>query len=119
PRKDKDAIQNAYRSAVNAKLDELRTMGVEVANLNFKNKLENIKSAPNANHLINKEKNQIFNKIQGMKEDVSLWENNIGFLSHSANADLLKAEFEKKIEKAKKEIVQLEEKLKILDEQEG
>ncbi|MDR2083547.1 MAG: DUF349 domain-containing protein [Bacteroidales bacterium] len=119
PRKDKDTIQNAYRKAVNEKLDELKTLGVEVANLNFKNKIENIKSNPNANHFINKERGQIFNKIQGMKEDVSLWENNIGFLSRSANAELLKAEFEKKIEKAKKEIVQLEEKLRILDEQEA
>ena len=117
PMKEKDAIQKAYRDAVNAKLDELKAQGVQISNTNFKNKIENIRSNPNANHIINKERNLIFTKIQSMKEDVSLWENNIGFLSRSKNAELLKAEFEKKIQNAKQEIIELEEKLKILDEQ--
>ena len=51
-----------------------------------------------------------------MKEDVALWENNIGFLSNSKNSTILKDEFEKKIEKTKQEIALLEAKVKYLDE---
>ena len=39
-----------------------------------------------------------------MKEDVNLWENNIGFLAKSKNAAILKEEFEKKINKSKSEL---------------
>lgn len=118
PRKDKDTIHASYRKAINTKLDELRNIGIEVANINFRNKIDMMKDNPNAGQMMNKERNQIFNRIQSMKEDVSLWENNIGFLSNSANSALLKAEFEKKIQNAKKEITLLEAKLKYLNGQE-
>ena len=49
-----------------------------------------------------------------MKDDIILWENNIGFLANSKNANLLKDEFEKKINKAKSEVKVLEAKLKML-----
>ena len=45
---------------------------------------------------------------------MALWENNLGFFASSKNADLLKAEFEKKIIKAKDEIQEIESKLKLL-----
>ena len=38
------------------------------------------------------------NKLQQLKDDIALWENNLGFFANSKNADLLKAEFEKKFE---------------------
>jgi hypothetical protein len=39
-----------------------------------------------------------------MQDEINLWENNIGFLSSSKNADILKQEFEKKIQKAKNDL---------------
>ena len=55
------------------------------------------------------------NKISKLKDDIILWENNMGFFAQSKNADLLKAEFEKKITKAKNEALILEAKLKVLN----
>jgi len=49
-----------------------------------------------------------------LQEDILLWENNIGYLAKSPNATLLKEEFEKKINSAKREVQVLEEKLKFL-----
>jgi hypothetical protein len=48
--------------------------------------------------------------LQQLKEDIALWENNLGFFAHSKNADLLREEFTKKIESAKAEVKDLEYK---------
>lgn len=58
----------------------------------------------------------MLDKIQKLKEEIKLWENNLGFLANSKQADILKAEFEKKMENARKEIALEEAKLKMIDE---
>jgi hypothetical protein len=57
-------------------------------------------------------------KIEKLKDDVKLWENNLGFFSNSRQADLLKEEFEKKMQHARQQIALLEAKLKILKDAE-
>ena len=47
-----------------------------------------------------------------------MWENNLGFLASSKQADLLKAEFEKKMQGARQQIALLQAKLRILNETE-
>ena len=58
-------------------------------------------------------------QIQKLRSDISLWENNLGFLANSKQADLLKTEFEKKMQSARQEIALLEAKLKILNTEEA
>lgn len=115
--KDKDEINSRYKSALDEKFNLLRDRGVEVYKEDFKNKISVLKENPNANQLISQEKRQLLSKLQTMKDDVTLWENNIGFLSNSKNSMLLKTEFEKKINKAKQEIALLEAKIRYLDGQ--
>ena len=55
------------------------------------------------------------NKLTQLKEDISLWENNLGFFSNSKNAEIITAEFRKKIEAAKEEIKDLEYKIKMMN----
>ncbi|NLF43797.1 MAG: DUF349 domain-containing protein [Bacteroidales bacterium] len=114
PIKEKDKVQNEFRKLINEKFDRIKISNKERANVNYKNKLDNIKGSPNADNIIYKERSFIQSKIQGLQNDIKLWENNIGFFASSKKADILKAEFEQKIEKARKEIEMLEEKLKIL-----
>ena len=47
-----------------------------------------------------------------------VWENNLGFLAQSKQAELLKAEFDKKMEKTKSEIALIQAKLNILNKEE-
>ena len=58
-------------------------------------------------------------KITKMKEEIILWENNIGFFAKSKSALVVKEEFENKINKAKSELKVLEAKMKILKQQGG
>ena len=117
PFKEKNNVQNAFRTAVDEKLEQLRKVGADVSNYKFKAKIAQYKDNPNSNQLINKERNQMYAKLQSMKDEVATWENNIGFLSESKNANLLKEEFEKKIQRSKQEIALLEAKIKYLDEE--
>ncbi len=59
------------------------------------------------------ERRHLMHKINELKNDVQIWENNIGFFARSKNADKLKSEFEEKINKAKEEINELKSKLEM------
>lgn len=114
PMKEKDRIHNEFRTLLNSYFDKMRVNSMEASAMNFRNRIENIKENGDAKQMLYKEKTFISNKISKIKDDINLWENNIGFLAHSKQADLLKKEFEKKIENAKQEVILLEAKLKMI-----
>lgn len=116
PIKEKDKIQNEFRKTINEQFDKLNISRKVKSTMGFKSKIDNLKNSPNADNIIYKERNFLVNKINGLQNDIKLWENNIGFFASSKKADVLKSEFEKKIEKAKADIAIMEEKLKILSE---
>jgi len=89
---------------------------LELTKSDFKNKIEMLKATPDAGRRLSKERFNVENKIKKVKEDVALWENNIGFFSSSKQSELLKNEFQDKIDKAKKEIKELQAKIKMLRE---
>jgi SMC interacting uncharacterized protein involved in chromosome segregation len=82
--------------------------------VSYQNHVESLKNDPQSKRLISKEREILSGKIVKMKEDINLWENNIGFLANSKNAAILKEEFEKKINKAKSDVKVMEAKLKLL-----
>ncbi len=116
PIRQKDKVQAAFRKVIDEQFDRLNISKKAKNTLSFRSKLDNIKNAPNAENLIYKERNFIINKIAAIQSDIKIWENNIGFFASSKKADILKAEFEEKIEQGRQEMIILEEKLKILRE---
>jgi hypothetical protein len=117
PIKEKERLQNEFRSAINKHFEKLKMDSVAIGAQNYRNKIERMsKDAPEASRVINKERNFLLGKIQQLQEDIKLWENNIGFFAESKTANLLKTEFEKKIKNAKEELASFEAKLKMLRE---
>jgi Domain of Unknown Function (DUF349) len=117
PIKEKDKIQNEFRKVIDAQLEKLKISAVEISTLAFKSKVENLKDDPNAKRALSRERAYLVNKASKLKEDIQLWENNVGFFASSKNADVLKNEFLKKIEKAKEELKLMQEKVKFLNSQ--
>lgn len=117
PIKEKDIIQKQFRTAIDKQLESLKISAVEISTLTYKTKVEAIKEEPNAKRNLSRERNFLTNRINKLKEDIQLWENNVGFLANSKKADLLKVEFNKKIEKAKQDLKLLEAKLSYLSSQ--
>lgn len=117
PIKEKEKIQTEFRNLINKHFEKLKMESMSMGALNYRNRVERMaKDAPDAGKVINKERNYVQGKIQQLQEDIKLWENNIGFFANSKTANLLKQEFEKKIEQAKEELQMLETKLKMLRE---
>ena len=114
PKKDKDRIYQEYRDVVNKHFTDLKLSAGTGRRDNFKSRVDNILSNPNAERIIDKEVRFLSNKLTQLKEDITLWENNLGFFTNSKNADVLKAEFIKKIDSAKKEMQELEFKIRTM-----
>ena len=118
PIKSKDSIQNEFRETINKQYDKLKISSNEKETLNYKSRIEHLKEQPDSKKIISKEINFIATKISSLNNDIKLWENNIGFFAKSKNADILKAELEKKMKHSKNEIIVLTEKLKLLRQME-
>ena len=116
PIAEKERLWKAFRAAIDQRFDQLRANESDMRKNNYQQHIQNILDDDNASDALKKERKFLQNKIAQLTEDVTLWSNNLGFFASSKNADLLKAQFEKKIESAKEEIKQLEEKLKLLKE---
>ncbi len=115
PIKEKEKIQTEFRTLVNKHFEKLKIDSISMGAMNYKNRLDRMtKDAPDAGRIINKERNYIQGKMQQLQEDIKLWENNIGFFADSKTANLLKQEFEKKIEQARQELQMLQTKLSLI-----
>lgn len=114
PKKDKDRIYSEYREAVNQRFADLKMNVEDLRKNNFKNRIDTILNNPDADRLLDKERRFLTNKLNQLKDDIILWENNLGFFAHSKNADILKAEFVKKIESAKEQVKDLEYKIRMM-----
>ena len=109
PFKEKERLQTEYRQVLNEKMKQLNISFFEMnegrayrddVNSNYSAARRNDGSETG----IRKEIIFLQNKVATMQDEINLWENNIGFLASSKNADILKQEFEKKIQKAKNDL---------------
>lgn len=115
--KMKESIQTEYRAAIDSIFEKMKLSEDETSAAIFRNMVENLKDDPDARNKIKKERLNITNRINKIREEISILENNIGFFSNSKQSEIMKAEYEKKINKAKAEVKSLEKKLIILSEQ--
>ena len=116
PMKHKDAINKEYRGLIDGLFDMMRKNQNEASTNEFREMMETWKDDPNAGDRVRKEGNKLQTRIQKLREEIAVLENNIGFFSNSKNSELMRAEYEKKINKAKEDLKVLEEKLKIAEE---
>jgi len=114
PIKEKDRLQADYKTAINKIYDRLKVDANEQRMSNYRNRFENMKEHPDAHRIINKERNSLQIRIDELKDEILLWENNIGFFANSKQANVLKLEFEAKIAKAKEELAGMEARKKFL-----
>lgn len=114
PKKEMDKLYKAYRGAVDEQLNKLDISSVDFRNAGFRDRIDDYKKKDD-DYGLRKERHGLQSAMDKLKEDVLLWENNMGFFRNSKNADVLKLEFEKKIQKAKAEVLVLKEKIRMID----
>ena len=118
PLKEKENLQNEFKTAVNKQFEKLKISSFNKNVFEYQSRIDSIKDSKEGEKFIFREKSFIQSNIQKIKGDINLWENNIGFLAKSKNADAVKEEFLKKIEKAKAELKEQEQKLNYFNQQE-
>ncbi|MDY6801227.1 MAG: DUF349 domain-containing protein [Bacteroidota bacterium] len=120
PFKMKDKIQNDFREAINKQFDKLKIDDSDKKLLKFKTKLDNIQHKPKASNKMRHERDKFFNKVKKLENNITLWENNIGFFNaDSPEAKEMIRDYKEKISSAKEEIEILEEKIRMIDNAES
>jgi triphosphoribosyl-dephospho-CoA synthetase len=115
PFKEKEALQEAFRKAINRHFDNLDITDRRKNLLKFRNKLNNMMQKPKSDIKISQERERYINHLQQLSNDIVLWENNIGFFAKSKNAESMIGEVQSKIDKAKETIKLLEQKIDMID----
>ena len=116
PIAEKDALQKEFRDTINAHFEKLKISVRESQEAVYRDRLRNV-AGSDKSKFVSEEKRELQDKIQKLKADLILWENNLGFLANSKQATLLREEFEKKMQSARQQIALLEAKIKILNEE--
>lgn len=114
PIKLKDQLYADYRAAIDKLFEKMKLTEQEKAATHYQHTINTLREDPDSGDKLRRERNNLSTKIQKLKEEIMLLENNIGFFSSSKQAGLMRAEYEKKIERAKAEVKLLEAKVKML-----
>lgn len=113
PIAEKDRLQKDFRDTINKLFEQLKISAREAEANAYR---ERIRHNVGNNHAMAGERSALTEQIEKLQNDIKLWENNLGFLASSKQADLLKSEFEKKMQSARQQIALLHAKLRILDD---
>ncbi len=117
PIKQKDAIQKEYKEVVDVMFTTLRGSERDRSMNRFKEKVSAMKGS--GDRRIKGERERLVNKVRQLESDVALLENNIGFFANSKGAESMIADVRAKIVRAKEEMKQTIDKVKLIDQQEA
>ena len=113
PIKAKDALQKQYKEAVDKMFAVVRGSERDRSMNRFKERLSSMKSS--GEKRLRTERDRLYNKVRQLEQDIALLENNIGFFSKSKGAEALIADVQQKIERAKRELAEAVEKVRLID----
>ncbi|MDP3453271.1 MAG: DUF349 domain-containing protein [Bacteroidales bacterium] len=117
PLKEKERVQSAYRHAIDMKFADVKSSENETKLVRFRKHIKDLQSSTKGDRGIKVERDKLLQKFRQIEQDIALWENNMGFFAKSKNAESILSDIEKKISKAKEEMGQIEEKIKLIDKQ--
>ncbi len=110
PIKEKERIQAAYKAAMDKHFGEMRASHGYDRRVPSRPGRGKVDDARNG-------REKLIQRFRQLESDITVWENNMGFFAKSKNADKIIADTCKKIEQAKVELAELEEKIKQFDKQ--
>ncbi|MBQ2510923.1 MAG: DUF349 domain-containing protein [Bacteroidales bacterium] len=112
PMADKERLHKEFRGEIDRIFEQLKINAREAEETAYRQRIQN--AGGDAARFVMNEKQELQERIEKLRSDLALWENNLGFLANSKQADLLKQEFEKKMQGARQQIALLQAKIRIL-----
>ncbi len=118
PIKEKDKLYKMFRTAIDAQFSKLKTDSANSRREHFRSQVNHTIADKGGKDKLNHQKVVVQDKIRKLQTDVQTLENNIGFFGNSKSkaAEEMKRDIERKISKAKEDIGQLYDQLRILQE---
>ena len=117
PFKDKETVQEAWNKAMDIHFADIRSLDSEKKLNKFKKMVMDMKNSGKGDRGLRLEREKLIQKFRKTEQDIATLENNMGFFAKSKSADAMIADVQKKIENAKAELIQIEEKIKVIDSQ--
>jgi len=114
PMKVKDSIYNAYKTAIDTHYSKIKLEGAEKEKVMFQARIDTLSGSQDSARAFSREKSDIRQQIEGLKNEIRQYENNLGFFANSKGADELKKEVEVKINASKSKIEVLKRKLSMI-----
>ena len=116
PKKDMQAINKRYIDAVNSYVSAIgKLSSKEREQVILENEVAMATDGESVRNLQRKEMD-IRRRMTQIENDLTIWQNNIEFFGRSKNGEKVRAEFEKKIVAAQKQLADLKHQLKIVRE---
>ena len=110
----KDKVYEAYKTALNAAYDRFDLNESKMRIADFASDINEISSDKNK---LYREREKLVRMYEQKKNEIKTYENNLGFfnVTSKSGGNVLK-EMEKRIEKGKEELLALEKKIEMIDE---
>jgi hypothetical protein len=119
PIEKKDEIRDRFRKEFNSIIDRTGMSEKDKSILRFRIRMMGILASPKAQMKFSYERDKIYNKLQQLKSDISVLENNIGFFKETKSSEDTISGFQDKLTDAHTRIEILESKLRVMDELES
>ena len=117
PIKEKERIQKEFNAVMDVHFADIRSLEGEKKLNKFRRMVAEVKNSGKGERGLKMEREKLVLKYRKIEQDIATLENNMGFFAKSKNADSMIQDIQKKITVAKEELVRIEEKIKIIDNQ--
>ncbi|MDE7448794.1 MAG: DUF349 domain-containing protein [Paramuribaculum sp.] len=116
PFKEKDKVQETYRVLVGELYKKLDVRETRSRMASFENSIKEI--AAEGGNRLGRERERLARVLENRRQELHTYENNMGFLSSkSKSGDSLLREMERKMNRIREDIADLENKIRLIDEQ--
>ena len=116
PIRHKESLQKQYKEVLDKMFAVVRGADREQQMNKFKNKVSSMREA--GDKRLRNEREKLYNRVKQLELEIQTLENNIGFFAKSKGAELMIASVQEKIARAKQDMADAIERVKLIDSQE-
>ena len=116
PIRHKEELQKQYKAVLDKLFATVRGADRENQMNRFKNRFNSMREA--GGKQLRTEREKLYNRVKQLEQEIQTLENNIGFFAKSKGAEAMIATVKEKIEKAKRDMADAIERVKLIDSQE-
>ena len=114
--RNKEELQKQYKAALDKLFATIRNADRAQQINKFKNKVSSMREA--GDKRLRTEREKLYNRVKQLEQEIQTLENNIGFFAKSKGVESMIAAVEEKIARAKQDMADAIERVKLIDSQE-